>query len=161
MLHTSSPKRAACSIPSASSTPAASASSPISRARKSHQIVEDALYILENLEHRGAVGADPIAGDGAGILIQIPHEFLARRVRRASSIKLPKPGHYAVGHIFMPQDERLRAHCERVWTRIIREEGLEFLGWRSVPVDNSCLSEMVQGRPSRCIARSSSAGRRR
>ena len=65
-------------------------------------------------------------------------------MRRASSIKLPKPGHYAVGHIFMPQDERLRAHCERVWARIIREEGLEFLGWRSVPVDNSCLSEMVK-----------------
>ena len=62
----------------------------------------------------------------------------------SSSFKLPKPGHYAVGHLFMPQDERLRAHCERVWTRIIREEGLEFLGWRSVPVDNSCLSEMVK-----------------
>ena len=59
-------------------------------------------------------------------------------------IKLPKPGHYAVGHLFMPQDERLRAHCERVWMRIIREEGLEFLGWRSVPVDDSRLSEMVK-----------------
>ena len=65
-------------------------------------------------------------------------------MRASSSIKLPKPGDYAVGHLFMPQDERLRAHCERVWTRIIREEGLEFLGWRSVPVDNSCLSEMTK-----------------
>ena len=110
---------------------------------KSHQIVKDALYILENLEHRGAVGADPIAGDGAGILIQIPHAFLAEECAQLK-IKLPKPGHYAVGHLFMPQDERLRAHCERVWMRIIREEGLEFLGWRSVPVDNSCLSEMVK-----------------
>ena len=89
------------------------------------------------------MGADPIAGDGAGILIQIPHEFLAEECAKLK-IKLPKPGHYAVGHVFMPQDERLRAHCERVWMRIIREEGLEFLGWRSVPVDNSCLSEMVK-----------------
>src|SRR5258708_14483672 len=108
----------------------------------SHQILKDALYILENLEHGGAVGADPIAGDGAGILIQIPHAFFAEECA-ALKIKLPKPGHYAVGHLFMPRDERLRAHCERVWMRIIREEGLEFLGWRSVPVDNSCLSEMV------------------
>jgi glutamate synthase (NADPH/NADH) large chain len=113
------------------------------RGGASHDIIKDALYILENLEHRGAVGADPIAGDGAGILIQIPHAFFETECARLK-IKLPKPGHYAVGHLFMPQDERLRAHCERVWMRIIREEGLEFLGWRSVPVDNSCLSEMVR-----------------
>ncbi|HET7157273.1 MAG TPA: glutamate synthase central domain-containing protein, partial [Hyphomicrobiaceae bacterium] len=110
---------------------------------KSHAIIRDALYILENLEHRGAVGADPLAGDGAGILLQIPHEFLVEECAKLK-IKLPMPGRYAVGHVFMPQDERLRAHCERVWTRIIREEGLEFLGWRSVPVDNSCLSEMTK-----------------
>jgi glutamate synthase (NADPH/NADH) large chain len=110
---------------------------------KSHKLIEDALDILVNVEHRGAVGADPIAGDGAGILIQIPHEFLVEECARLK-IRLPAPGHYAAGHIFMPQDERLRAHCERVWMRIIREEGLEFLGWRSVPVDNSCLSEMVK-----------------
>ena len=110
---------------------------------KSHAIIKDALYILENLEHRGAVGADPLAGDGAGVLIQIPHEFLAAECAKLK-IKLPKPDTYAVGHIFMPMNERLRAHCERVWTRIIREEGLEFLGWRSVPVDNSCLSEMTK-----------------
>jgi glutamate synthase (NADPH) large chain len=113
------------------------------RGGASHEIIKDALYILENLEHRGAVGADPIAGDGAGILIQIPHAFFEAECARLK-IKLPKPGHYAVGHLFMPQDERLRAHCERVWMRIIREEGLEFLGWRSVPVDNACLSEMVK-----------------
>ena len=110
---------------------------------RSHQLIQDALAILQNLEHRGAVGADPIAGDGAGILIQIPDAFL-REECGALGIKLPKPGHYAVGHIFLPRDERLRAHCERVWMRIIREEGLEFLGWRSVPADNSCLSEMVK-----------------
>ncbi len=110
---------------------------------KSHAIIKDALFILENLEHRGAVGADPLAGDGAGILLQIPHEFLLEECAKLK-IKLPTPGRYAVGHVFMPQDERLRAHCERVWMRIIREEGLEFLGWRSVPVDNSCLSEMTK-----------------
>jgi glutamate synthase (NADPH) large chain len=113
------------------------------KGRKSHRIVKDALYILENLEHRGAVGADPIAGDGAGILIQIPHEFLAEECAKLD-ITLPKPGHYAVGHIFMPQDERLRAHCERVWKRLIREQGLEFLGWRSVPVTDTKLSDMVR-----------------
>jgi glutamate synthase (NADPH) large chain len=110
---------------------------------KTHKLIEDALCILENLEHRGAVGADPIAGDGAGILIQIPHAFLEAEAQKLK-FKLPKAGHYACGHLFLPRDERLRAHCERVWTRIIREEGLEFIGWRSVPVDNSCLSEMVK-----------------
>src|SRR5262245_34678867 len=110
---------------------------------KSHRLIEDALAILMNVEHRGAVGADPIAGDGAGILIQVPHEFLAEECAKLR-IRLPRPGHYAAGHIFMPQDERLRAHCERVWMRILREEGLEFLGWRSVPTDNTCLSEMVK-----------------
>src|SRR5262245_14060935 len=112
------------------------------KGRKAHAIVKDALEILENLEHRGAVGADPLAGDGAGILMQIPHDFLVEECAKLK-VKLPKPGHYAVGHLFMPQDERLRAHCERVWMRILREEGLEFLGWRSVPVDNSCLSAMT------------------
>ena len=111
---------------------------------KSHKIVEDALSILANLEHRGAVGADPLSGDGAGILIQIPHAFLAAETK-ALGFDLPKAGHYAAGHVFMPQDERLRAHCERVWARCLKEEGLELLGWRSVPVDNSCLSELVAG----------------
>jgi glutamate synthase (NADPH) large chain len=110
--------------------------------RPSHKLIEDALAILGNLEHRGAVGADPLAGDGAGILLQIPHDFLVHECEKLN-IRLPKPGYYAAGHVFLPQDERLRAHCERVWARLIREEGLDFLGWRSVPVDNACLSEMV------------------
>ena len=114
------------------------------KGRKSHQIVSDALKILANLEHRGAVGADPLAGDGAGMLIQIPHDFLKDECKKLG-FTLPPPGRYAVGHIFMPRDERLRAHCERVWTRVVKEEGLELLGWRSVPVDNSSLSEMVKG----------------
>src|SRR5262245_65368529 len=90
------------------------------RGGASHDIIKDALYILENLEHRGAVGADPIAGDGAGILIQIPHAFFEAECARLK-ITLTQPGPYAVGPLFMPQDARLRAHCERVWMRIIRE----------------------------------------
>ena len=113
------------------------------KARRSHAIVADALAILENLEHRGAVGADPLAGDGAGILIQIPHEFF-RAEQKKLGFDLPEPGHYAVGHLFMPQDERLRAHCETVIRRIVREEGLEFLGYRDVPVDSSSLSDLVR-----------------
>ncbi|MBS0270496.1 MAG: glutamate synthase subunit alpha, partial [Proteobacteria bacterium] len=113
------------------------------KGRKSHAIVEGALKILENLEHRGAVGADPLSGDGAGILIQIPHDFLAAETKSAG-FELPAPGHYAVGQVFMPRDERLRTHCERVWARCLKEEGLELIGWRTVPVDNSCLSNMVR-----------------
>jgi glutamate synthase (NADPH/NADH) large chain len=112
------------------------------KGRKSHQVVTDALRILENLEHRGAVGADPLAGDGAGILVQIPHDFLKEECK-GLGFTLPPQGRYAVGQLFMPSDERLRQHCERVWTRIIKEEGLQLLGWRSVPVDNASLSEMV------------------
>jgi len=112
------------------------------KGRKSHQIVADGLKILENLEHRGAVGADPKAGDGAGMLVQIPHEFLKEACRKLS-FELPAPGRYAVGHVFMPRDERVRTNCERIWSRIIKEQGLELLGWRTVPVDNSTLSEMV------------------
>ncbi len=114
------------------------------KGRASHKIIEDALAILENLEHRGAVGADPLAGDGAGILIQIPHAFMTAECAKLK-VELPVPGRYAVGALFMPQDERLRAHCERVWERLIRQEGLDFLGWRSVPVDNASLSAMVKG----------------
>ena len=111
------------------------------KGRKSHGIVADALSMLCNLEHRGAVGADPLSGDGAGILIQIPHAFLKEECAK-SGVALPEPGQYAVGHIFMPSDDRLKAHCERVWSRCLKDVGLELAGWRTVPVDNSCLSDM-------------------
>ncbi len=112
------------------------------KGRKSHKIVSSALHILENLEHRGAVGADPLAGDGAGVLIQIPHAFLAQECQLAG-FSLPQPGNYAAGHVFMPRDQRVRENCERIWSRIIAEEGLRLIGWRKVPVDNASLSEMV------------------
>ena len=113
------------------------------KGRKSHKIVADALGMLCNLEHRGAVGADPSSGDGAGILIQIPHTFLAQECQLAG-FSLPEPGNYAAGHLFMPREPLLRTHCENVWARCLREEGLKLLGWRSVPVDNACLSDMVR-----------------
>ncbi|MEO1264625.1 MAG: glutamate synthase large subunit, partial [Pseudomonadota bacterium] len=112
------------------------------KGKKSHQIVADALFILENLEHRGAVGADPLTGDGAGILLQIPHEFFSS-VTADVGFTLPEPGQYAVAQLFMPADDRLRAHCSRVWERIAADENFDVIGWRQVPVDNSKLSELV------------------
>jgi glutamate synthase (NADPH/NADH) large chain len=109
---------------------------------KSHQIVQDALKILLNLEHRGAVGADPLAGDGAGVLVQIPHEFFAAEAERLG-FKLPKPGSYGVGQIFMPQDPALRAKCEAIVAAVFAEEGIPLLGWRDVPVNNESLPEIV------------------
>jgi glutamate synthase domain-containing protein 2/glutamate synthase domain-containing protein 1/glutamate synthase domain-containing protein 3 len=107
--------------------------------QKSHALIQDALQILVNLTHRGAVGADPRSGDGAGLLMQIPHEFLAPAAA-VFGITLPEPGDYAVGHIFLPRDKRLRRECEDIFQRTCDGEGLELLGWRDVPVDNSCLS---------------------
>lgn len=109
---------------------------------KSHQIVEDGLKILLHLEHRGAVGADPLAGDGAGILVQIPHEFFAAEAERLG-FKLPEPGFYAAGHIFLPQNAQVRARCEAILAGVLAEEGIPLLGWRDVPVNNEPLPEIV------------------
>ncbi|MFA5952856.1 MAG: glutamate synthase large subunit [Hyphomicrobium sp.] len=113
------------------------------KGEKSHRVITDALAMLCNLEHRGAVGADPLAGDGAGILIQIPHAFMKEECQKLG-FTLPEPGDYAIAHVFMPREARLVAHCQRVWERILKEEGVELIGWRAVPVDNSCLSELVR-----------------
>src|SRR4030081_3447513 len=113
------------------------------KGRKSHQIVLDALDILCNLEHRGAVGADPRAGDGAGILVQIPHAFFARKAA-AIGFKLPKPGEYAVGALFMPKEKAWRKVIASIIADQIKDEGLTLLGWRDVPSDNSTLGETVK-----------------
>jgi glutamate synthase (NADPH/NADH) large chain len=110
--------------------------------KKSHDIVTKGIQILENLEHRGATGADPLAGDGAGMLVQIPHQFLSEECS-AIGFELPEPGHYGVGQIFMPQDAELRDHCREIVERAIAIEGHSVLGWRDVPVDNSGLSRFV------------------
>uniref|UniRef100_A0A451B7A7 Glutamate synthase [NADPH] large chain n=1 Tax=Candidatus Kentrum sp. MB TaxID=2138164 RepID=A0A451B7A7_9GAMM len=111
--------------------------------RKSHDIIRDGLRILVNLTHRGAVGADPLAGDGAGILIQIPDAFL-REECRSLDIDLPPPGDYGVVMVFLPRDEAARAISEAMLVKHTMDEGQQFLGWRDVPVDNSWLGESVK-----------------
>src|SRR4030088_1725438 len=113
------------------------------KGKKSHQIVSDAINILCNLEHRGAVGADPRAGDGAGILVQIPHAFFARKAA-AIGFQLPKPGEYAGGALFMPKEKAWRKVIASIIADQIRDEGLTLLGWRDVPSDNSSLGETVK-----------------
>jgi glutamate synthase (NADPH/NADH) large chain len=110
------------------------------KGQKSHQIVRDGLFILENLTHRGAVGADPLMGDGAGILVQIPDRFF-REELATQGIVLPPAGEYGVGHFFLPQDEALIEHFKKTIQDVIAQEGQVFLGFRDVPVDNSSLSK--------------------
>src|SRR5271154_2844194 len=92
------------------------------KGKKSHQIVSDALSILCNLEHRGAVGADPRAGDGAGILVQIPHAFFARKAKEIG-FTLPQPGSYAVGALFMPKEKAWRKVIQSIIADQIKAEG--------------------------------------
>lgn len=105
---------------------------------KSHEIINESLQVLVNLGHRGACGRDPETGDGAGILIQMPHQFYQKECRNLG-IVLPGPGEYGVGMIFLPPQPEARARCEELVERVIREEGIELLGWRDVPVDSSKL----------------------
>src|SRR6201998_3839300 len=113
------------------------------KGKKSHQIVSDAISILCNLEHRGAVGADPRAGDGAGILVQIPHAFFARKTKELG-FTLPQPGDYAAGALFMPKEKAWRKVIQSIIADQIKAEQLKLLGWRDVPVDNSSLGETVK-----------------
>ena len=110
---------------------------------KSHQIVSDAINILCNLEHRGAVGADPRAGDGAGILVQIPHAFFKRKAAEIG-FQLPEPGDYAIGALFLPKETAWRKVIQSIVAEQIKAEGLMLLGWRDVPSDNSSLGETVK-----------------
>ncbi|TXJ13887.1 MAG: hypothetical protein E6Q28_11490, partial [Afipia sp.] len=120
------------------------------KGKKSHQIVSDAISILCNLEHRGAVGADPRAGDGAGILVQIPHTFFARKAKE-EGFTLPAPGQYAVGAMFMPRDKSWREVIKSIVVEKIKSEGLLHLGWRDVPTDNSSLGETVKPTEPHCM----------
>ena len=110
--------------------------------RRTHAIVQQGLQILRNLDHRGAVGADPKMGDGCGILVQIPHAFFKAECE-ALGITLPEPGHYGVGQFFMPKDAEARGLVEQIVEQALTDEGLPFLGWRDVPVDPSDLGAMV------------------
>jgi glutamate synthase (NADPH/NADH) large chain/glutamate synthase (ferredoxin) len=104
------------------------------KGEKSHAIVQQGLKILENLDHRGAVGADALMGDGAGILIQLP-DALYREEMAAQGVILPAPGEYGVGMIFMPKEHASRLACEQEMERAIADEGQVLLGWRDVPVN--------------------------
>ncbi len=113
------------------------------KGRKSHTIVEHGLLILKNLTHRGAVGADPKASDGAGILIQIPDRFFREELAK-QGVKLPPFGQYGVGNVFLPQEPASRLACEYEIERAVKDEGQILLGWRDVPVDGSDLGESVK-----------------
>jgi glutamate synthase (ferredoxin) len=108
------------------------------RGRKSHEIVVQAITVLKNLLHRGACGCEENTGDGAGILIQIPHKFLAR-VCGSLGIRLPKPGQYGTGLVFLPTDAAQAETCRATFQRIVEEEGQTLLGWREVPFDDALL----------------------
>ena len=108
------------------------------RGEKSHDIIRKGIEVLINLTHRGAAGCDPETGDGAGILIQIPHVFFARECGELG-MQLPGPGQYGVAMCFLPVDKHSRLQCEGVFERIAREEGLTVLGWRDTPVNGDAI----------------------
>ena len=114
------------------------------KGRKSHAIVTQGLQILENLTHRGATGADPLQGDGAGILIQLPDAFL-RRACGKLGITLPAIGQYGVGMVFLPQEPASRMACEQEIERAIAREGQVLLGWRDVPTRQRGLVRAHEG----------------
>jgi glutamate synthase (NADPH/NADH) large chain len=104
------------------------------KGNKSHSIVEQGLLILKNLDHRGAVGADELMGDGAGILVQIPDQYLRDEMAK-QGVELPPPGEFGVGMVFLPKEHASRIACEQEIERAVRIEGQEVLGWRDVPID--------------------------
>jgi glutamate synthase (NADPH) large chain len=110
---------------------------------KSHDIIRKGIDILINLTHRGACGCDPETGDGAGVLIEIPHEFYARECAKLG-FALPDPGHYAVGMMFLPVEQKQRLLCEGIFERIAREEGLKVLGWRDTPLHGDAIGRQAR-----------------
>ena len=108
------------------------------KGRKSHEIIQQGLQILMNLEHRGACGCETNTGDGAGILIQMPHQFL-KEVCKEQGLKLPAAGEYAAGNVFLPQDAKEREAQEKKFEKIVAEEGQKVIGWRTVPTNNSTI----------------------
>ena len=108
------------------------------KGEKSHDIIRKGLEVLINLTHRGAAGCDPETGDGAGILIQVPHVFFARECGELG-IQLPGPGAYGVAMVFLPVDKHSRLQCEGVFERIAQAKGLKVLGWRDTPVNGDAI----------------------
>jgi glutamate synthase (ferredoxin) len=110
------------------------------KGKRSHETIRDALKILVNLLHRGACGCEANTGDGAGILIQIPHTFFKYEAWKLG-ISLPEPGEYGVGFVFLPRDEQQRKECEKRFEQAIVNAGQKFLGWRDVPTNNQKLGQ--------------------
>ncbi len=108
---------------------------------RSHDIISQGISILINLTHRGACGCDPETGDGAGLTIQIPHEFFLRELKKAG-MALPAPGEYGVGMIFLPVEPQGRLQCEGIIDRIVQAEGLTVIGWRDTPVDSDAIGRI-------------------
>ncbi len=113
------------------------------RGQKSHDIIVKGIEVLINLTHRGACGCDPQTGDGAGVLIQIPHGFLARECGKLG-FTLPPAGEYGVGMVFLPVEPPARLQCEGIVERIVREEGLTVLGWRDTPIDGGAIGRVAR-----------------
>ncbi|HTP26148.1 MAG TPA: glutamate synthase subunit alpha, partial [Anaeromyxobacteraceae bacterium] len=113
------------------------------KGRKSRDIVQKALTVLLNLEHRGAQGAEKNTGDGAGLLVQLPHRFFEKALA-GQGVKLPAPGSYGVGMIFMPRHEASRAACCKIVREVIEQERQRLLCWREVPTDGAGLGSMAQ-----------------
>src|SRR5579871_3885838 len=112
--------------------------------RKSHEIVLKGIQILINLTHRGACGCDPQTGDGAGILIQIPHEFFERECTKLG-FTLPAKGEYGVGMVFLPVDRQERILCEGILEKAAKEHGLQVLGWRDTPINGDAIGRLARG----------------
>ena len=113
------------------------------KGERSHDIVVKALQVLDNLTHRGACGCDPRTGDGAGILLQIPHDFFSIEAAQLG-FALPAAGEYGVGQVFLPLDAVKRKECEDAFERIVNEEGQRILGWRDVPVVESACGDIAR-----------------
>ena len=111
---------------------------------KSHDIIDKGIQVLLNLAHRGACGCDSETGDGAGILLQIPHRFFRRECDKLG-FALPEAGSYGVGMTFLPVEKHERLQCEGILERIIREEGLSALGWRDTPCFASAIGRVARG----------------
>jgi glutamate synthase (ferredoxin) len=113
------------------------------KGRKSHKILSQAIQVLENLDHRGASGCEVNTGDGAGVLLQMPHSFF-KEVSKKARITLPAAGQYAAGIVFLPRNPTMRRKLEEAFEHIVQSSGLTMLGWRTVPVDNKMLGETAK-----------------
>ncbi len=114
------------------------------KGRRTHRILQQGLQVLKNLDHRGASGAEVNTGDGAGILLQMPHKFFAEVTKKSSRLNLPAPDQYGAGLVYLPRNPTARRKLEEVFAGIIQSEGQVLLGWRTVPTDNSMLGDTAK-----------------